>query len=310
MSRLEPADQPAVTVVIATRDRPELLRRAVSAVLEQDYAGPVQCIVVFDRSEPHPVDVPVADNRKLELIRNSRTPGLAGGRNSGIRAASGELVAFCDDDDEWLVHKLRRQVQLWAEEPEASCVATGIVIANEDGEHERTAPERTTFRDLLRSRVTAIHPSSLLFRRTDLDGGRIGLVDEALPGSYGEDYELLLRASRLGDVVAVPEPLVKIDWARPSYFAGKWDVISEGLAYILDQVPEFAGERRGLARIEGQIAFAHAARARRRPALRWAGRALAHDPSQLRAYGAVAVAAGVIQAQWLLDKVQERGRGL
>ncbi|WP_166355373.1 glycosyltransferase family 2 protein [Phytoactinopolyspora limicola] len=301
---------PPISVVIATVDRPVLLRRAVSAVLDQDYPGPIQCVVVFDRGEPKPVDVEAdGTHRELKLIRNTRTPGLAGARNAGIDAAVGELVAFCDDDDVWLPGKLVRQVRLWSEDPAASCVATSIVIDGGETQHERLAPARTTFQDFLRSRVTAIHPSSLLFRRADLLGG-IGFVDEALPGSYGEDYELLLRAARTGDVIAVPEPLVRVDWARPSYFAGKWDMISDGLTYILDRVPEFAGERRGRARIEGQIAFAHAARSRRRPALRWAGRALAHNPAQLRAYGALAVATGVVPAQWLLDKVQERGRGL
>ena len=47
-------------------------------------------------------------------MTNERTPGLAGGRNSGILAGSGELVAFCDDDDEWLPTKVEKQVEALA----------------------------------------------------------------------------------------------------------------------------------------------------------------------------------------------------
>ncbi|HEV2893829.1 MAG TPA: glycosyltransferase family A protein, partial [Actinomycetota bacterium] len=96
------AETPPVSVVVPTRDRPELLRRAVTAILEQTYQGPIECVVVFDQSDP---DLPwgaLPAGRRLVLVRNQRTPGLAGARNSGILAATGELVAFCDDDDEWL----------------------------------------------------------------------------------------------------------------------------------------------------------------------------------------------------------------
>ncbi|HKQ02174.1 MAG TPA: glycosyltransferase, partial [Actinomycetes bacterium] len=45
------AETPAVSVVVPTRDRPELLRRAVTAILSQTYPGPVECLVVFDQSD-------------------------------------------------------------------------------------------------------------------------------------------------------------------------------------------------------------------------------------------------------------------
>ncbi|HET9006452.1 MAG TPA: glycosyltransferase, partial [Actinomycetes bacterium] len=43
---------PTVSVVVPTRDRPEQLRRAVTAILGQRYQGPVECLVVFDQSDP------------------------------------------------------------------------------------------------------------------------------------------------------------------------------------------------------------------------------------------------------------------
>ncbi len=104
--------EPSVTVIIATRDRPQLLARAVGSVLAQDYAGPLECVVVFDQSDEEPVDVIVPEGRSVRTIRNMRTPGLAGARNSGILVSSSELIATCDDDDTWAPEKLRLQIAL------------------------------------------------------------------------------------------------------------------------------------------------------------------------------------------------------
>jgi cellulose synthase/poly-beta-1,6-N-acetylglucosamine synthase-like glycosyltransferase len=43
---------PSVSVVVATRNRPELLRKALGSIAAQDYPGPVELVVVYDQSEP------------------------------------------------------------------------------------------------------------------------------------------------------------------------------------------------------------------------------------------------------------------
>ncbi|WP_017936585.1 glycosyltransferase family 2 protein [Nocardioides sp. Iso805N] len=301
---------PSVTVVIATVDRPVLLRRAVSAALQQTYDGAVDVVVVHDRTEPRPVAVDAdRDGRSLRVVANDRTPGLAGARNTGILAATTDLVAFCDDDDSWAPTKLREQVDLWRACPDAVAIATGMVISTEQGLVEHMPPARVDFAQLLRSRVLGLHPSALLLRREDLLGA-VGLVDEQLPQCYGEDYDLLLRLASRGEIVSVPKPLLMVDWARTSYFGDKWDAVSDGLTYVLKKFPEFRSDRRGWARMAGQIAFAHAAGGRRRDAARWALSALVRDPAQLRAYAAVLVGVGLVRAGWLLKQVQRHGRGL
>ena len=77
-----------VSVVIATRNRPELLAKAVSAALAQDYDGPIEVIAVFDQAEPvHELE----RNGEPPLRaghRNTRTPGLPGARNTGMAAGA------------------------------------------------------------------------------------------------------------------------------------------------------------------------------------------------------------------------------
>lgn len=300
---------PSISVVIPTRDRPELLANAVGSVLSQEYPGSVECVVVFDQSAPHPIPVEPGENRTLRTITNDRTPGLAGARNAGILAAAGEVIGHCDDDDEWLPGKLARQIELWRAEPDALAVATGVIVRNDTGAHHRPAPRRVTFTDFLHSRIFEVHSSNLLVRKEDMLG-RLGLVDEELPHSFGEDYEWLLRATRHGDIVSVPTPLVQLNWKRTSFYMSRWQSMVDGLRYIVDKVPEFAGAPKGRARLEGQIAFAYAAMGRRGDAVRWALRTLRHDPRQPRALGAFAVASGVVNADKLVRMVQARGKGL
>ena len=304
------AETPAVSVVVPTRDRPELLRRAVTAILEQTYPGPIECVVVFDQSDP---DLPWAElpaGRHLALIRNQRTPGLAGARNSGILAATGELVAFCDDDDEWLPEKLTRQVARLLATPSAAVATTGILVRYQDRTTTRLAPtELVTHRQLLRSRITELHPSTVLVRRRQLLDD-IGLVDEEIPGSYAEDYEWLLRASRLGPVLAVAEPLAVIHWHQSSFFADRWRTIISALTYLVDKHRELQQEPSGLARIYGQIAFAHAALGERRPARRWARRPLSLNRRERRAYLALSISLGLISAKNVVRMAHAAGKGI
>jgi glycosyltransferase involved in cell wall biosynthesis len=301
---------PDVSVVIATRGRPVLLRAAIRSILGQDYAGRIELVVVFDRIDQDPLDdIEVPADRSLATVSNTRTPGLAGGRNTGILATSGELIALCDDDDEWLPDKLSKQVELWHRHPSASLVSTGIRIVTANGSHVRLPPAVVKFDDLLESRITEIHPSSFLIRRSGLTG-EIGLVDEDLPYSYGEDYDLLLRAARVGEVISVLEPLVIVNWNRASFFSDRWQGIADGLTYVLAKHPEFVRSPRGSARIEGQIAFAHGALKSRKQASAWARRALKHDRTQLRAYAAIMIALRLAPAGALVRLVNRNGRGM
>lgn len=301
-----------VSVLVATRDRPQLLRRAVRSFFDQTDSKIAEVIVVFDRSEIDPLEDLLAEcppGVALRVMANTRTPGLAGARNTGILAARGDLVAFCDDDDEWNPDKLSRQLNLWRTVPSAVGVGTGMKIQTESSARIRHAPPSVSFDDLLDSRIFSIPSSGFLLRRSDLLGD-VGLVDEELPASYGEDWDLMLRLTRNGEFVNVPDPVVTVHWNRPSFFTEKWQGIVAGLTYLLEKYPEFGTSRRGMARMSGQIAFAYAAMGERGLAGSWARKSISKDARQLRAWAAMAVAARLVSASTLVSLVNRRGRGL
>ncbi|MEX2275785.1 MAG: glycosyltransferase family A protein [Actinomycetota bacterium] len=300
---------PVVTAIVPTHDRPELLARAIRSVLAQDYPGRIEILIVFDQRDPQAPDVGEASDRDLVLSTNERSPGLAGSRNTGALAASGELLAFLDDDDEWLPSKLRLQVEALRSHPEASLATCGIYVINGQREIVRSPPgPRVTLDHLTRSRRMEVHSSTLVMRRDRLLDD-IGLVDEDIPGSYGEDYDLLLRAAKFAPIVAVPEPLARVHWAG-SFFADRWGTIVPALEYQLAKHPELTRDPRNLSRMYGRIAFAYAASGDKEKARRWARDSVRLDPRQPRGYLAYAVASGIVRPAWVIKAVNATGRGV
>jgi glycosyltransferase involved in cell wall biosynthesis len=306
----EEMDWPMVSAVIPTKDRPQLLARAVQSVLDQDYPGDIEVLIVFDGTEPVAPQVQPRDGRSIRVLTNDRIPGLAGNRNTGFLAANGELIGSCDDDDEWLPSKLRVQVGLLRQQPKASAAASGFVYSYRGNELPREAPQDLlTFEDLLHDRHLEANASTYLIPRRLLIE-KIGLVDEQLPGSYAEDYELLLRAARLGPIVCARQPLSRVYLHDSSFFASRWQTIHDALLFLLEQVPEFRHEPVGLARIEGQIAFAHAALGRRAQAARWGLRSLRRSRRPKQSYAALLVATGLVSADRVLATARRFGRGI
>jgi glycosyltransferase involved in cell wall biosynthesis len=299
---------PSVTVIVPSRGRPQLRARAVRSILAQRYPGSVECLVVFDGGDRLLPSMELGPGRALNSTDNRRGSGLPAARNSGVLVSSSELLAFCDDDDEWLPDKLHHQVTALARNGDVSAVSCGIEIVYRDRAVTRVPKRRVTFDDLLRSRLAELHSSTFLVRRDDLLG-RIGLFDEAIPGGYAEDYEWLLRAAQTAPVLAVDKPLARIHWHDSSFYEGRWGILISSLHYLLEKYP-FERDRKGLARIYGQLAFGCAAAHRPRESLRWSRRSIALDWRQPRAYLSVPVATGLLRPERPLRFLHRFGRGI
>jgi hypothetical protein len=301
---------PAVSVVIPTHNRPELMKRALESVLAQTYGGELEVIVVFDACDPVLPDVPVESTRSLRALVNDRSRGLAGARNCGILASSHDFVAFLDDDDHWMPTKLARQMDRFEEQPESLLVGTAMVVDDGQRLHERLVPRDTVvYSELLEDRLPGLHSSSFVLRRSALLG-EVGLIDEDLPRSYGEDYDLLLRTAEVGHISVVNHPLLTVTWQGQSYFFGKWALYAEALQYLLAKHPGFASSRTAIGRIESQVAFALAASNQRRDARDWARRSLAHDPRAIKAVLAILISYRLTSADRVAKVAARFGRGI
>jgi glycosyltransferase involved in cell wall biosynthesis len=297
-----------VSVVVATKDRPGLLERSVAAILAQDYTGEIECLVVYDHVDVREFDVPCGPRRTLRFLTNTRKPGLPGGRNSGVDASSGELIAFCDDDDVWLPSKLNRQVELLAD-PEVGAVSCGLRLKGPGIDRVRVLDrDRVTLEEFLADRVFEVHSSTLLVRADMM--AQAGPVDEEIPGGYSEDYEWLLRVSAHTPIAVVRQALVIVDWHGGSFYFGRWATIVEAQRYLIDKHPELARSRTGMARLRGQIAFALASGNRRIEAIRELAAVIRLNPREKRVLVTVPVILGLMTGERMLRMAQKRGKGI
>ena len=126
-------DSPLVTVVITTYNRPSYLRKAVESVRRQTYE-PLELIVVDDHSEVPAErvlgDVSLERFHEVKLIRHVENRGANAARNTGIRATSGEYIAFLDDDDQWVPEKVARQVEVFQEDDDIGVTYTALRTVN------------------------------------------------------------------------------------------------------------------------------------------------------------------------------------
>jgi glycosyltransferase involved in cell wall biosynthesis len=91
---------PVFSVILPTRDRPAMLRKAVASVCRQSFRD-FELIVIDDGSATDYLDGLPTDSR-IRIIRNRVTLGVAHARNLGIGGAVGTYISFLDDDDEYL----------------------------------------------------------------------------------------------------------------------------------------------------------------------------------------------------------------
>ncbi|WP_030485605.1 glycosyltransferase family 2 protein [Nocardioides aequoreus] len=299
---------PAVDVVVATRNRPELLREALESIRAQTYRGDITVHVVFDQSPIDPAVLLDEPGRRVVALDNDRSPGLAGARNAGILHGDAELVAFCDDDDAWRPTKVEKQVSALVGSTALTAV-TGITVLYADSAVDRVPdPSDMTLEQLVRDRVMEAHPSTVMVRRDALLG-EIGLVDEVLPGSYGEDFDWIIRAAQAGTFAVVAEPLVLVRWGQ-SMFSQRWRTIVDAIDYMIDKHSVFAEDPRAMARLLGRSGFALAALGERREAVRRAWRAIRLNPRERRALLVLAVATRAVSAERLMRIAHKRGHGI
>lgn len=187
-----------VTVVMATRNRHEMLDRALTA-LERQTHPPAQIVVVDDGSTDD--TAAVLARHGIEHLRTDGV-GPARARNLGIAESTGTIVAFTDDDcvpsPEWLEHL-------------TPPIASGDVEFSQG----RTLPDPNDSalagpwsHTMNVEEHTQNYPTcNMAYRRALLD--RLGGFDESFPSAAGEDTDLAWRALELGARVRfVPDAVV------------------------------------------------------------------------------------------------------
>jgi len=105
-----------ISVVIPAFNAGRFIKRTIDSILAQTYRD-YEIIVVDDGSADNTAEVVKSYGPKVRYIYQENA-GDGPARNTGIRAAKGEWIAFLDHDDEWLPEKLELQMELVSRHPE------------------------------------------------------------------------------------------------------------------------------------------------------------------------------------------------
>ena len=186
------------------------MKRAIQSVLDQTYPE-LECIVVDDASKDDTDQIINSfEDDRLKYFRHEKNKGASAARNTGIRQSKGGLIAFLDDDDEWIATKLEKQVPLLKGLPERF----GMVYcwmdyydANNKLIHEHHPTLKGyVFPQVLDAQRLGGCPT-LLVKRKVID--QIGGFDESLP--RGNDGDFIRRVCRKFKVEFIPEVLVRVN---------------------------------------------------------------------------------------------------
>jgi glycosyltransferase involved in cell wall biosynthesis len=225
---------PSVSIIIPTFNRADLIPRSIKSVLNQTYMD-FELIIVDDASTDNTEDIiQNIDDSRLRYIKHEENRGGSAARNTGIRAAQADFIAFQDSDDEWLPEKLDKQMRIFEDAP----LTVGVVYAGfwriEGGQKQYIPGPSQQVRDgdihdqLLKGNF--ITTQAAVVRKECFK--KAGLFDEHL--ARLQDWELFIRISRHYNFLFIDEPLV-ISYFTPESISSKEDNLIKACELILDK---------------------------------------------------------------------------
>lgn len=197
-----------VSVVLPTYNRADVLERSVESVLGQTFQE-YELLIVDDAStDETDAVVDGFDDDRIRYIKHDENRGAAAARNTGIREAGGEIIAFQDSDDVWHERKLEKQVATLEDRPEdVGVVYTGARREFDDSETyipgDGVEPKEGDIEKSLLS-FNFVTTQAAAVRQECFE--TVGTLDEKLPALV--DWELWIRISEFYEFAYVDEPLV------------------------------------------------------------------------------------------------------
>jgi glycosyltransferase involved in cell wall biosynthesis len=228
---MKPPATPIVSVVIPTRNRPQLVIRAVRSALAQTLAQ-LEVVVVIDGEDVETLRALAAiDDTRVRTISLQTSVGGSDARNIGIRESCGEFIALLDDDDEWNPEKLSKQLgAARAIEPWTPVVTCRLVARRPAGDEiwpARPLRAREPMSEYLLCRRASIRQGEGFIQSSTLFVPRRLMLQvpftSGLPRHQDWDWLIRVSAHPRVQITWVWEPLViyHIDSFRKSVSAGR-----------------------------------------------------------------------------------------
>lgn len=193
---------PRVSVVIPAWNAAAFIGKTLATVAAQTFAD-FEVIVVDDGSSDDTkavVDRFLKEKGLRGLCIRQENKKIAGARNTGIRAAAADLIAFLDHDDLWFPEKLARTLAEFDAHPDVDLVCHNENIIK-DGALVRVSRNGPLVEDMYERLLfegNALSPSAVTVRKSKLL--EAGLFRENPEFNTVEDYDLWMRLARIGRI--------------------------------------------------------------------------------------------------------------
>jgi glycosyltransferase involved in cell wall biosynthesis len=203
---------PLVTIVIPTYNRKELLQKAIASVLSQTYTN-WELFIVDDGSVDNTTQLirSITDER-ITLLELQHAGHIGNLFNTGVRAGSGEWLAFLASDDIWLPNKLQLQLAALKKTGARWCYGN-FELMNEAG--QSIPPKAGKYLPIsgwiikqLLTTEAGVTMCSVMLQRSLFEDVKGFSTDPRL--MYRGDYELALRLALKAEVIALPDVLVRV----------------------------------------------------------------------------------------------------
>jgi glycosyltransferase involved in cell wall biosynthesis len=215
---------PAISVIIATRNYGQYLADAIASVLAQTFSD-FELLIIDDGSTDDTAEVvrPFLRDSRVRYIP-SNALGLSRAKNLSWQLARANLLAFLDADDSWLPAKLAKQLDLFRRNPQLGVVCTRRELMSPEGRplptRQQPLPRGNIFRSLLRQNLLCF--SSVMIDRRVME--YVGGFDKGI--DLAVDYDLWLRAANDFEFDFVDEVLVRYRTGHPNLSSRIKDRIS------------------------------------------------------------------------------------
>lgn len=193
---IKESQNPLVSVYIPTRNRPNLLIRAIDSVLKQTYQN-IELIIINDNSTDETkeiLDKLCEVNKNFKVINFDKNKGACEARNCGIVSANGKFITGLDDDDFYNDEsRIEKLVRFWFTKPEYSkkVIFDDVLVKTKFGTLKITKNKIITEK-LLRTNNT-VGSQIFALRETYIT---CGLFDSLMPA--WQDWDLYYRIAQKG----------------------------------------------------------------------------------------------------------------
>jgi glycosyltransferase involved in cell wall biosynthesis len=192
-----------VSVVIPTYNRASLVRQSIQSALNQTYKD-LEVLVVDDGStdETYEAVKMYFEHPEVRYLRHEQNKGHQAARNTGIKNARGEYIAFLDSDDTWIPQKIDLQLSALGTK-KAKCISlTGMWIVDTDG---RKTKYLKRYNGYVYHQMLAGPGPNLGCMLAPIECLRqIGFLDESINAWI--DWDTCITLSKLYEFVTVDEP--------------------------------------------------------------------------------------------------------